>query len=51
MVGNFYKDYPKKSIVISVLFDFALPMAKPTVKFFIKQKQTHPAKDIIKHTK
>lgn len=36
MVSNFYKDYPKKLIVILVSLNSTLPIAKPIVKFLAK---------------
>ena len=32
MISTFYKNYPKKSIAMSLPKDSALPIAKPTAK-------------------
>ena len=41
MVNTFYKDHPEKATATSLLLDFTLPIARPTVKptELLKQKQ------------
>lgn len=41
IIFMFYKDYPKKPIVISFFFDFIMPITKPLIKPSIKQKYGH----------
>ena len=38
IVSIFYKTHLEKLIIISAPLDFALPIAKPIVKFFLKWK-------------
>ena len=53
IVSTFYRDYPKKPRVTSVLLDSALPMARPIVKptDLLKQKQERPTGRAKKCTK
>lgn len=51
MVNIFYKNHFEKLKAILVPLDFAPPIAKPTVRFLIKQKQKCLAKGTIKHAK
>ena len=51
MVSTFHKDQPEKSTVTLAPLDSALPMAKPTIKLPVKQKQEQPIGRVKKRVK
>ena len=51
LISTFYKEHPEKSIAISLLLDFALPMARSTIPKELKQKHNYLSKGANKRSR